>query len=45
MEREAFVLHTEQPSVLKYLVLHDHDFELLGSAAAVPGTGTSMLHS
>ena len=43
MEREAFVLHTEQASVLKYLVLHDHDFELLGSAAADPGTGVSMM--
>ena len=29
--------------VWRYLVLHCHDFELLRSAAAVPGKGTSKL--
>ena len=29
--------------VPRYLVLYDHDFELLWSAAVVPGTGTSRL--
>jgi hypothetical protein len=45
MEGEDFALHTEQASVLEYPypVLHDRDFELLRSAAAVPGTGVGML--
>ena len=43
MEGEDFALHTEQASVLEVPVLHDRDFELLRSAAAVPGTGVGRL--
>lgn len=46
MEGEDFALHTlSRPPYLSYPypVLHDRDFELLRSAAAVPGTGVGML--
>ena len=41
--RGPLVQHCEPACVRRYLVLYDHDFELLWSAAPVPGTGTGRL--